>query len=125
MKFKRITISEKSTYKCRTLKNKTGLTPNIICRIAFTLSLSEKNIPSLDLYYEESGQEINRYTFLGEYELLLLALYLQWCIDNSITQKDYYQYLIAHLNRGVELISNRVKGLEDFVNLIDNKVAYE
>jgi hypothetical protein len=62
---------------------------------------------------------------LGEYELLLLALYLQWCIDNSITQKDYYQYLIAHLNRGVELISNRVKGLEDFVNLIDNKVAYE
>lgn len=118
MKFKRIKLSESSTNKLRTFKGRTGLTPNIACRLALSLSLNEKNIPPTELYSDDSGQEINRYTFLGEHELILLSLFIQWCSENNISPKEQYEYLMAHINRGIELLLNRVKGLEDLVQLI-------
>jgi DNA sulfur modification protein DndE len=117
MDFKRIKISQSSTKKLQLFKGRTGLTPNIACRIALGISLAQNNIPSLELYTDETGQEINRYTLLGENEHLLIALFKQWCHENKISDKDYYLYLIAHINYGVELLINRVKGLEDLIQL--------
>ncbi len=118
MEFKRIKLSEISTNKLRTFKSRSGLTPNIACRLALSLSLNEQNVPPIELYSDDSGQEINRYTFLGEHELILLSLFTQWCTENNISDKDQYKYLMAHINRGVELLTNRVKGLEDLVLLV-------
>jgi len=118
MNFKRIKLSESSTNKLRTFKGRTGLTPNISCRLALALSLNEKNPPPTELYSDDSGQEINRYTFLGEHELTLLSLFTIWCCKNNISQEARYDYLMAHINRGVELLINRVKGLEDLVQLV-------
>ena len=118
MDFKRIKLSQESTKKLKTFKNRTGLTPNIACRLALSLSISEKNIPSLELYDDDTGQEINRYTYLGEHELILLSLFRQWCHEFNITKEDYYNYLLAHINRGVEMLTNRVKGLDDFIELV-------
>ena len=118
MDFKRIKLSQSSTKKLQLFKARTGLTPNIACRIALGLSLSRKNRPSLELYTEETGQEINRYTLLGEHDLILVALFKQWCYENEIEEQKYYDYFIAHINNGVELLVNRVKGLEDFASLI-------
>lgn len=117
--FKRIRISEKATYKCRNFKAKTGLTPNIACRLALAISISEPNKPPIDLFSDDSGQEINRYTFLGDLELPLLSFFVLWCEDNQIQEDQYFSYLMAHINRGIELLTNRVKGVEDLINLVD------
>lgn len=120
MEFKRIRLSQESTNKLRTFKARTGLTPNISCRLALALSINEKNKLSLELYSDDTGQEINRYTFLGDQELMLLSLYTQWCYENNIARKNYYEYLIAHINRGVEMLTNRVKGLDGLLELLKN-----
>ena len=71
----RIRVSESATSKLRYLKSRTGLTPNILARFAFTLSVRE----SQSLAVSESipdGQEFNAPTLFGEqqrlYELLLI-----------------------------------------------------
>ncbi len=119
MDFKRVRLSYDSTIKLRFFKSRTGLTPNIACRLALSISISEKKIPPIELYCtDETGQEINRYTLLGEHEITLLSIFTQWCVENIIQESEYYKYFLAHINRGVELLTNRVRGLEDLVDLI-------
>ncbi|MBS1258875.1 MAG: hypothetical protein MAG551_01939 [Candidatus Scalindua arabica] len=120
MEFKRIKLSPESTNKLRTFKARTGLTPNISCRLALALSINEQNKLSLELYSDDTGQEINCYTFLGDQELMLLSLYTQWCYENNVAKKNYYEYLLAHINRGVEMLTNRVKGLDGLLELLKN-----
>ena len=117
--FKQIKLSNTATHCCQNFKNKTGLTPNIACRLALSISLADKNRPSVEIFAsDDTGQIINRYTFLGEHENILLSLFLIWCEENEISKNEYYQYLMAHINRGVEMITNRVKSLDELINLI-------
>jgi len=118
LEFKRIRLSQESTKKLQMFKGRTGLTPNIACRLALGISLAENNMPALELFTEESGQEINRYTFYGEHELILTSLFLQWCHERKIDPKERNDYFVAHINRGVELLVNRVRGLENLAQLI-------
>lgn len=119
MGFKRIKLSENSTRKLQQFKSRTGLTPNIACRLSLGLSISENSIPSLELYTEETGQEINRHTLMGDYELELILLFVQWCNENNVPEAERSNYFLAHLNRGVELLTNRVKSLNDVAQLIE------
>lgn len=124
LEFKRIRLSENATNKCRTFKARTGLTPNIACRLALGISISEPNMPDINLFaHDDSGQEINRYTFLGEHELSLVSLFTQWCHDRKIPADEYYAYLMAHINRGVELLVNRVKSIEELPNLFNSNAG--
>lgn len=116
--FKRIKLSLESTKKLQQFKMRTGLTPNIACRLALGISLAEGSIPSLELFVEESGQEINRYTLFGEHEQILAALFIQWCHANHIPPKQQDKYFLAHINRGVELLTNRVRGLDGLTQLL-------
>ncbi|MBU4186207.1 MAG: DNA sulfur modification protein DndE [Proteobacteria bacterium] len=113
IEFKRIKLSQESTKKLQLFKSRTGLTPNIACRLALGISIAENNMPDLELFTEESGQEINRYTLFGEHELILTSLFLQWCHENKIDGKVRNKYFLAHINRGVEFLVNRVRGLEN------------
>ena len=119
LEFKKIRLTIKATNKLKTFKTRTGLTPNIACRLALSISLSEPNKPSPDFYSYDGGQEIDRYTFLGEHELSMLSLFVQWCNDFEVPPDEYSPYLMAHINRGSEMLTNRVKGLEDLVHLVE------
>lgn len=119
--FKRIKLTQESTKKLQQFKTRTGLTPNIACRLALGLSLSDGSIPSLELFVEENGQDINRYTLLGEHELILESLFIQWCFEQEIPPENYNKYFLAHINRGVEQLTNRVKGLEGLSQLLPGK----
>ena len=116
--FKRIKLSQESTKKLQLFKSRTGLTPNIACRLALGVSLGENSMPALELFTDETGQEINRYTLFGEHELILTSLFLQWCHDKEIDPTEREDYFLAHINRGVELLVNRVRGLENLAQLI-------
>jgi len=116
--FRRIRLSEKATNRLRTFKTRTGLTPNIACRLALSFSMSQQNIPKPELYDDRSGQIIDRYTFLGEHEDILLSLFILWCEEHNIESENYYNYLMSHINRGAEQIANRVKTISDLSILL-------
>ena len=119
MNLNKIKISNDATQKLRMLKIRTGLTPNILCRLGFCLSLNEPGILDTSLY-QEDGMEFNRYTLTGQYDTLYISLLKERCIQDGITiEKDITEQFIAHLNRGVLLIYNRIKSLGDMKNLLN------
>ncbi|OPX62561.1 MULTISPECIES: DNA sulfur modification protein DndE [unclassified Methanoregula] len=121
--FYRIRISEKATFRLNQMKGKTGLTPNILCRIAICYSLNDPAIPN-PAEYDEKGQELNRYTLTGEWDTFFIALVKERCIKDRLDpEKELYNQLRAHLNRGVFGIFTQVKSLGDFQILLKHKAA--
>jgi len=121
MNFNRIRISEKATFRLNQLKGRTSLTPNIISRIAICYSLNDPTIPNPD-DYDEKGQEMNRFTLTGEWDTFFIALVKERCIHDGLDpEKDLYDQLRAHLNRGVFGIFPQIKSLGDFAVLLSHQ----
>ncbi|MFQ5741109.1 MAG: DNA sulfur modification protein DndE [Acidobacteriota bacterium] len=100
----------------RVLKSRTGVTPNILCRIGYSLSLDQPGIPNPEIYPEDSDREINRYTLLGEHDGTYVALLRQRMSDEGTDQDDEIDAQFrAHMNRGVILLAARVKALPDLL----------
>ncbi len=117
-KFHRIRISEDATYKLRSLKAKTGLTPNLLARIALCYSLeqgTQNNLVPMD----EHGQEFNRFTLTGEYDDYFVGLIRERCVKDGLDpEKEFMKVFKHHLNNGVIAINGRIKCLGDFQNLL-------
>ena len=96
--------------------------PNVLCRLGLSLSLMEPGIPKPEAYSTD-GSEFNRYTLMGEWDPLIVALLKERCaadglpLDNDSLVKQFR----AHLNRGVELLYARVRGVSDLVGLLPPK----
>ena len=119
MQLNRIHISEDSRNKLSILKGRTGLLPNVLSRIGLMLSLSETSEPELDTDATD-GSEFNRFTLMGEWDPLIVALLEERGAANGLRENNdvLVKYFRAHLNRGVRLLYSRVKRLEDLGNLI-------
>jgi DNA sulfur modification protein DndE len=118
MKLTRLRLTKDASNRLRFLAGKTGLTPNILCRLGFCLSLGEDTVPNPDDYLEED-REFNRYTLLGEYDALFVALLKERCREDGVTTLDKLPDCFrAHMNRGVKLLQQRVKGVGDIAELI-------
>lgn len=117
--FTRIKISIDATTKLQTLKSRTGLTPNILCRIALCYSLNKSKITNL-VPFDELGQEFNRHTFMGEYDSVIVALVKEKCIVEGFDpEKDFLSVFNAHLNDGILAIYARIKNISDLTNLLE------
>jgi DNA sulfur modification protein DndE len=120
MNLNKIKISEDLTQKLRTLKSRTGLTPNILCRIGICLSLREPGCPP-NPDADENGMEFNRYTLTGEYDTLFLSLLKEKNLQEGVrNDESTTKTFINHIYRGVFLLYNRVKSLSDMSYLIEN-----
>lgn len=117
MKLTKLRLTKDASNRLRFLAGKTGLTPNLLCRIGFCLSLSEPSAPILDDYIDED-REFNRYTLLGEYDALFIALLRQRSMEDALDPDRLSDYFRAHMNRGVLLLQQRVKSLSDIATLI-------
>ena len=114
MPFSRLYVSEDIDNKLRVLKMRTGLTPNLICRMGFCLSLSEPGIPDVQLYSDTQAREVNRYTLTGQYDLFFFSLLRERLSEDGLdTEASLEPQFKAHLSRGVGLLYQRVKNLED------------
>ena len=101
------------------LKGRTGLTPNILCRIAFCLSLKELGIP--DIGKDSGGQEFNRFTLTGEWDAFYIALLkLRMLNDGLNPSKELLKQFKEHIERGVIILFNRVKNFNDLSSLLNN-----
>lgn len=108
--------------KMRQLRGRTGITPNVLARFGFCLSLEEQGEPADPFGSEKAGREINRNTLLGEHEGVYIALLRTWVERNRLhdtcTAEDFNRLFVAHMNRGFELLSARMRGLSDLLNLV-------
>ncbi len=114
----RIPFTVDADNRLRMLKARTGMTPNILARLGFCLSLEEPGgSPSLQDDVE-FGREINRYTLLGEYDTVFVALLLARMARDGEPINRINTTFTAHINRGVELVAARVRSLADLSQLI-------
>ncbi len=118
MAFNRVRMSKSATYRLQMLKGRTGLTPNILLRIAVCYSLNDPMIPDPAMYDEE-GQELNRYTLTGEWDCFYMGLLRERVIADGLDpEADLFPQFRAHLNRGVFSVFSRIKDLSDFQSLL-------
>jgi DNA sulfur modification protein DndE len=113
LNLQRIPFTEEADSRLRLLKSRTGITPNILCRIGFCLSLEEPGIPSLLPQDFKQAREINRYTLLGKDDQIYLALLATRLISDNTDSKKFDDMFLAHVNRGVEILAARVRSISD------------
>ena|SRR5438874_560655 len=120
MVFNRIYVGEEVDQRLRLLKTRTGLTPNLLCRLGFCLSLTEPLIPDPQLYAEGQVREFNRYTLTGQWDIFFFALLRErrFVQDGSDPEVDLEAHFKAHLSRGVLMLHQRLKNLEDLADLV-------
>lgn len=119
MSFNRIYVGEAVDQRLRLLKSRTGLTPNLLCRIAFCLSLTELGVPELELYTSGAQREFNRYTLTGQWDMFFFALLRERMISDGLDiEQELEQQFKAHISRGVSLLAQRVKTLSDVADLV-------
>lgn len=93
MHYSKLKISSEATTRLRMLKQRTGLTPNLLCRIALMMSLEEGRLGNIPLPNED-GSEFNAYTLTGENTDLFLSL-LRYVEDNREEPLEIKFYLIV------------------------------
>jgi DNA sulfur modification protein DndE len=114
--FNRVRISEDATQKLSTLKRRTGLTPNILSRIGFCLSLKEPGQPNMKR--DSHGQEFNRFVLFGEWDAYYIALLKMRLINDRIEYSDnILPILKEHIERGIVILFNRVRHFRDLSTL--------
>ena len=111
----RIKLSKKATDKLRAMKAQTGLTPNILARIAIMLALKEEKDFTVNGVPDIDGQELNQSVLFGDqiqvYDILIRQYIDQWKIGHPI------QGAISSLvDAGVHKIGH-VKSLYDIANI--------
>ena len=113
----------KMTHGCsenlKLLKARTGVTPNIMCRLGLMLSL-QRGATAGERVLELDGVELNAHTLFGDdiqvYETLLRQ------IHGDIDGKDIAKVIAAHVDYGVEELK-KCKTLLELSDFIDSRVA--
>jgi DNA sulfur modification protein DndE len=114
----RLKTSKDTGDKLVSLQASTGLTWNILSRIAVSLSLREPSIP--EMVENKSGVDIHRNAMTGEYDYIYKALIRQHAQKN-ISDEEYFPDLFnAHLERGITLLENEYKHAGNYDKLLQN-----
>lgn len=121
MHYSKLKISSDATSKLRSLRQRTGMTPNLLCRMAAMISLEEGPLGGAPIP-DEGGSEFNAYTLTGEYGAIFAAL-LRWVEEGPSPEVplDNAQLLDrfrGHIHRGVGALSVRAKSPADILRLV-------
>ena len=117
MRLTKIRLTRDASNRLRFLAGRTGLTPNLLCRMGFCLSLEDPKIPNPDEFPEEE-REFNRYTLLGEYDAVYISLLKQRLESDQLEPEQLDDQFRAHLNRGITLLQQRVRNVSDLASLV-------
>ena len=123
MKLNRLRVSEEASKQLSLLKGRTTLTPNILCRIGFCLSLNDPSVPDPADYLPDSDREIDRHTLTGQWDSLFVALLRERCHRDGIGEEQLASQFKAHIDRGVLLLHKRVRNLNDLALLLPRDTA--
>lgn len=121
MQYSKLKISADATSRLRSLRQRTGITPNLLCRMALMISLEEGSLKGVPVPDEE-GSEFNAYTLTGEYGALFSAL-TRWVEEGAspktpLSNEQLLALLRGHIHRGVRTLSVRAKSPRDILRLV-------
>lgn len=105
------------------LQASTGLTWNVLARIAIMLSLKDPCLPNA--VENKSGVDIHRNALTGENDYLFKALIKQHAKRN-IPDEEYFPELFnAHLERGIKILDSEYKHAGNYEKLLINLLKME
>ena len=125
----KVFLTPDNSRKVGIVKGRTKLTPNILLRFGFVLSIQEAGIPRADEGVNEdsdmlsgqsgSSREFNAYTLFGAHEALMMAMLKERCLQDGLDpENDLADQLTAHINRGVLLLYPRMESILDVGSLL-------
>ena len=118
MQLDRIHTSMRSRGILATMRNRTGIRPNILSRFGICLSLKDPSIPNPD-EFDELGTEFLPNVLFGEYEKMFYALMVNRLHRDKLDPERYLNRMMrARLNRGVYSLPSRVHHLSDIHEMI-------
>ena len=122
MKLSAIRFANSASIHLKALKARLGITPNVLCRIGFCLSVEDPAPLSPDEFPNDSDRVIDRHVLLGPYDGLLVAMMRQRLADDGAADphddEAVGEHFRAHVHRGVHLLFKRVKTPADFARLL-------
>lgn len=105
------------------LQASTGLTWNILSRIAISLSLKDPSMPNL--VEDKTGVDIHRNALTGELDYIYKAMIRQHAKRN-ISEEEYFPDLFnAHLERGILTLENEYRHAGNYDKLLQNLLKNE
>jgi DNA sulfur modification protein DndE len=121
VQYSKLKISADATSRLRSLRQRTGVTPNLLCRMALMTSLEEGPLAGA-FAPDEEGSEFNSYTLTGEYGALFGAL-MRWVEEGPspktpLSNEKLLMLLRGHIHRGVRTLSVRAKSPRDILRLV-------
>jgi|SRR5579862_1301460 len=120
MRLSKVYVSTETSQRLSMLSQRTGLKPNLSCRLGFCLSLEEAGVPTVEEFGGKSEREFNWSTLFGQWDMLFMALLKQRLFQDGLDpEAELEEQLILHLNRGVFLLFKRVRQLQDIGPLLD------
>jgi DNA sulfur modification protein DndE len=117
----RLKTSKNTEEKLKQLQSTTNITPNILARIAVSLSLNDPSPVGTEAI-PSNGLDFNRTTLTGEYDYIYKALIAQHS-QKEISDDEFFPDLFnAHLERGVRLLFNEYQFAGNYEKLITNLI---
>ena len=105
------------------LQASTGLTWNILSRIAISLSLKDPSMPYL--VEDRTGVDIHRNALTGEHDYVYKAMIRQHA-KRTISEEEYFPDLFnAHLERGILILENEYRHAGNYEKLLQNLLKNE
>lgn len=120
MHYNKINVSTDATSRLRSLQQRTGLTPNLLCRIAAMMSLEEGSVGMVRAP-DEKGREFNSYTLTADLTGILGAMVRFVEEDEGrgepLSNGELVLRFASHIHRGVGLLSVRARSPADVARL--------
>lgn len=102
----RLRTSGKTANIIKELQGKTNITPNILARLAISMSLLDPEQIDPTPLENPVGLEFNRHTLTGSYDVIYKVLMSQHA-GRYLTDEEYFPvYFNRHLERGVPKLKN-------------------
>ncbi len=108
---KRVRISKAATETLKLLKARTGLTPNITCRIALILSLKDGPRGG-EREVDQIGSEFNAPTLYGEFGTLFDCMIRE--VHGALDTKAIGTVIASHIDNGLDRL-RKAKNILDLV----------
>lgn len=110
-----VTLSKKATDKLRMMKGSTGVTPNILARIAIMLAAEDgSNLKSASVG-DANGQVLSKDVLFGDYAEAYEVLITQYVKESSI-DRPIHEVIVALIESGVHKMGH-IKSLSDLLAL--------
>jgi len=121
MKLSHIKFETKVSNDLKALKGRTGITPNLLCRMSFCLSVEDVSPLDPDAFPGDSDRIIDRHVLLGGYDTLFVAMMKERMHQDGLDPHDgelLGKHFRAHVHRGVHLLTKRTRSLADLARVI-------